>query len=85
MKMNHDELCANLQYLRISGLIVVCEIRIDDGVNVINYTNMSECPPEHRDGYRRALIHCRDVYIRDVAYIPILAATSRANSIASFE
>lgn len=83
--MTREELYENLKYLIESGQIVIRAIRINDGVQIIDYTTLSACPPAHQVGYHRAFTSCRDVYIQDVAYLPVLATASRAQSIASLE
>jgi hypothetical protein len=84
-RLTNDELNKALKELLDQGEVVIGEIRVDDSENIISYTALSACPPEHRDGYRRALETARETYIRDVVYDPILFAKEHAKSIATLE
>jgi hypothetical protein len=67
------------------GKAVIGKICVNDGKKITHYTTLSECPPEHREGYRRALETCRDVYIQDVVYDPVFFAKEHAKTIATLE
>jgi hypothetical protein len=81
----NDLLDKVLKRLLRQGEIVIGKIRVTDGENVASYTALSACPPEHQEGYCRALETVRDVYIRDVVYEPVYFAIEHAKSIASLE
>jgi hypothetical protein len=84
-RITNDELDKALRQLLDQGEIVVGNIRVDDGESIASYTTLSACPPEHREGFRRALETAREAYIRDVVYEPILIATEHAISIATLQ
>lgn len=84
-RLTNDELNKALKELLDQGEVVIGEIRVDDGENIISYTALSACPPEHSDGYRRALETAREAYIRDVVYKPVLFAKEHAKSIATLD
>lgn len=65
--------------------IVIGMIRVNNGENLNSYTTLSACPPEHREGYRRALETVSGVNIQDVVYEPVFIATEHAKSIATLE
>lgn len=80
-----DQVEAMIKELLDKGEIIIGRIRVNDGENVAIYTALSACPPDHREGYRRALETCRDVYLRDVGYKPVFIARKHATSIATLE
>lgn len=80
-----DELNKALKRLLDQGEAVIGKILVDDGESIASYTALSACPPEHREGYRRALETAREAYIRDVVYEPVLFAKEHAKSIATLE
>jgi hypothetical protein len=84
-KLTHDQVHKALKELLDLGEVVIGKISVDDGENVTSYTTLSACPPEHREGYRRALETCRGAYIRDVVYDPIFIAKEHATSVATLE
>ena len=84
-KLTNKKINKAIKKLLKRGEIVIGKIRVNDGENVANYGALSACPPEHREGYRRALETGRDVYLRDVAYNPVFFATIHATSVATLE
>ena len=84
-RITKDQLDKALKQLLDCGKVVVGEILVNDGENTVSYTALSACPPEHREGYRRALETVREVSIRDVVYDPVLIAREHAKSIATLE
>ncbi len=74
-----------LKELLDTGEAVIGKIRVNDGKKITHYTTLSECPPEHREGYRRALETCRDTYILDIVYDPVIFAKEHTKSIATLE
>lgn len=74
-----------LKQLLEDGELVIGSIRVNDCENIANYKALSTCPPEHREGYRRALEAGRDVYVRDVWYAPVFVAKEHATSVATLE
>ena len=83
--MTHEELYDALKYLVQSGQLVISRVRVNDCGTTVEYASLSACPVEYREGYRRALEICKDVYIRDVAYLPVFNTKSNAKSIATLE
>lgn len=84
-KITNDQLHKALKQLLDRGEVVIGKIRVNDGENIASYTAMSACPPEHREGYRRALKAAKEVYVRDVVYDPVFFARVHAKSIATLE
>ena len=84
-RLTNDALDKALERLLDRGEIVIGKIRVNDGVNIASYTALSACPPEQREGYRRALETGRDTYVRDVVYEPVFIATEYATSVATLE
>ena len=84
-KHTNDELHEAIKQLLDEGEAVIGKIRVDDGENIVCYTALSACPPEHKEGYRRALETAREAYIRDVVYELILFAKEHAKCIATLE
>lgn len=80
-----DQLHKAIKRLLDQGEIAIEKIRVNDGEDVASYTTLSACPPEHREGYRRALETCKEAYIRDVVYDPVFIAREHAKSIATLE
>ena len=84
-KLTKDQLEKVLKQLLDRGQIVIGRIRVNDGAITASYTAQSACPPEHREGYRRALETGRNAYVRDVVYEPVFIATENATSVATLE
>ena len=84
-RLTNYQLDRALEQLLERGEIVIGKIRVNDGENIASYTALRTCPPEHRDGYRRALETGRDTYLRDVVYEPVFMATEYATSVATLE
>ncbi len=84
-RLTKNQLIEAIKQLLDQGKIVIGMIRVNDGENVSSYSALSACPPEHREGYRRALETASDVYLRDVVYRPVFIATENAKSIATLE
>jgi hypothetical protein len=84
-KPTNSQLVMTIKQLLDQGQLVIGKIRVDDGENIASYTALSACPPEHREGYRRALETSQKVYIRDVVYNPVFVATENATSVATLE
>jgi hypothetical protein len=84
-RRTNDQLGKALELLLARGEIAIRKIRVNDGENIASYTALSACPPEHREGYRRALETGRDAYVRDVVYEPVFIATENATSGATLE
>lgn len=84
-RLTNGQIDKALKQLLDGGEVVIGKILVDDGENIASYTALSACPPEHREGYRRALETAREAYIRDVVYDPVLFAKEHAKSIATLE
>jgi hypothetical protein len=84
-RFTNAQLYKELERLLDQGEIVIGRIRVNDGENIASYTALRACPPEHRDGYRRALETGRVTYVRDVVYEPVFIATEYATSVAVME
>lgn len=84
-RLTNDQIIEALKQLLDRGEIVIGKIRVTDGEDVANYTALSTCPPEHREGYRRALETGGDVCLRDVVYKPVFIAAEHATSVATLE
>ena len=84
-RLTNDQLGKALEHLHARGEITIGKIRVNGGVNIASYTALSACPPEHREGYRRALETGRDAYVRDVVYEPVFVTTENATSVATLE
>lgn len=80
-----DHLNKALERLLDRGEIVIGKIRVSDCEDVASYATLSACPPEHWEGYRRALETCGAAYVRDVVYEPVFIATENATSIATLD
>jgi hypothetical protein len=81
----NDHLVEALKQLLDEGRIVIAEIRVNDGEDVASYASLSACPPEHREGYRRALETVVKAHVRDVVYEPVFIALEHATSVATLE
>jgi len=81
----NDQLSKAQKELLARGEIVIGKILVDDGENVASYTALSACPPEHREGYRRALETGGNAYVSDVVYKPVFFAMEHATSVATLE
>ena len=84
-RLTNDQLDKVLKRLLDRGEIVIGKIRVNDGDNIASYISLRACPPEHREGYRRALETGRGTYLRDVVYEPVFIATENATSVATLE
>ena len=84
-KHRNNQLNEALKELLDEGEIVIGRIRVNDGENIVSYTALSACPPEHQEGYRRAFETCRETHVRDVVYEPVFIATDNATSVATLE
>lgn len=84
-RQTNDQLVDALKELLARGEIAIGKIRVNDGKDMAFYTTLSACPPEHREGYRRALETGRDAFLRDVVYEPIFIANEHATSVATLE
>ena len=84
-KLTNDQLDKVLKRLLDRGEVVIGKILVNDGESIASYTALSACPPEHREGYRRALETAREAYVRDVVYEPVFIATEKAPSVATLE
>lgn len=84
-KLTYSQFVITIKQLLDQGQLVIEEIRVNNGEDIANYTALSECPPEHREGYRRALETGGIVYIRDVVYDPVFVTTENATSVATLE
>lgn len=84
-RLTNDQIIEALKQLLDRGEIVIGKIQVDDGKGITSYTALSACPPEHREGYRRALETGGDVHLRDVVYAPVFIATENASSVATLE
>lgn len=84
-KITHDQLIDIIKQLLDRGEIVIGKIRVNDGKNIASYTALSACPPEHREGYRRALETGRDVHLRNIVYDPVFISSVNSASAATLE
>lgn len=84
-RFTNDKLEKAVKRLLDQGKIVIGKIRVNDGKEIANYSALSACPPEHREGYRLALETHREAYVRDVVYEPVFIATENATSVATLE
>ena len=84
-RLTNNQLETALKQLLDRGEIVIGKIRVNDGENIASYIALRACPPEHREGYRRALETGRGTYVRDVVYDPVFIATENATSVATLE
>jgi len=84
-RLTNEQLIEALKQLLDRGNVVIGTIRVNDGKNITSYTSLSACPPEHREGYRRALEAGEAAYVRDVVYDPVFMAKGQAKSIATLE
>ena len=67
------------------GIIVITKVRVGDGARISEYGTLTECPPERREGYRRALETRKTVYSGDVRYAPVFNVPERAKTIATLD
>ncbi len=84
-KITYHQLQKLTKELLEEGELVIGKIRVNDGENIIHYTALSECPDEHREGYRRALETVAAIFLRDVVYEPVIMAKEHAQTIATLE
>jgi hypothetical protein len=84
-RLTNDQVYKAMKELLDSGEVVIGKIRVNDGENIFHYAALSACPPEYREGYRRALETCKGVNFRDVMYDPVFLAKQHAKSIATLE
>lgn len=84
-RLTNQQLNKEIKRLHDAGLIVIGKIRVNDGEIVANYTTLSTCPPEHREGYRLALETRREAHVRDVVYDPVFVATEHATTVATLK
>jgi hypothetical protein len=84
-RLTDEQLDKALKQLLDQGNIVIGKIRVGDGEKIATYTALTACPPEHREGYRRALETGRDAYVRDVVYEPVFIAREHAKGVATLD
>lgn len=84
-KITYHEFQKVTKELLEAGELVIGKIRVDDGENINHYTDLSECPAEHREGYRRALETVSAIFLHDVVYEPVIMIPKHAQTIATLE
>jgi hypothetical protein len=86
MKRKTRDYWANLLRQMVDeGKLVITNVRVSDGESISEYTALNECPPEHREGYRRALETRKDAFVGDVRYAPAFNLPERAKTIANLD
>ncbi len=84
-KQTNKELNKIVKQLLDRGELVIGKIRVNDGEGLSNYTTLSACPPQHQEGFRRAVETGTKVYLRDVVDHPVFIAAKYARSVAILE